>query len=74
MQIYFTCGKILDDFEGENQMASKDDRISLTLKCTECGEENYLTSKNKKKHPDRMEQKKYCPRCKKVTLHREKKK
>ena len=55
-------------------MASKDDRISLTLKCTECGEENYLTSKNKKKRPDRMEQKKYCPRCKKVTLHREKKK
>ena len=52
----------------------KDDRISLTLKCTECGEENYLTSKNKKKHPDRMEQKKYCPRCKTVTLHREKKK
>ena len=70
----FTCGKILDDFEGEIQMASKDDRIALTLKCTECGEENYLTSKNKKKHPDRMEQKKYCPRCKKVTLHREKKK
>ena len=40
-------------------MASKDDRISLTLKCTECGEEKYLTYKNKKKHPDRMEQKKY---------------
>ena len=52
----------------------KDDRISLTLKCTECGEENYLTSKNKKKHPDRIELKKYCPRCKKATLHREKKK
>ena len=67
--------RYLSDFEGENQMAKgKDDRISLTLKCTECGEENYLTSKNKKKHPDRLEQKKYCPRCKKVTLHREKKK
>ena len=66
--------RYLRDFEGENQMASKDDRISLTLKCTECGEENYLTSKNKKKHADRLELKKYCPRCKKVTLHREKKK
>ena len=65
--------RYLSDFEGENQMA-KDDRISLTLKCTECGEENYLTSKNKKKHADRLELKKYCPRCKKVTLHREKKK
>ena len=66
--------RYLSDFEGENQMASKDDRISLTLKCTECGEENYLTSKNKKKHADRLELKKYCPRCKKATLHREKKK
>ena len=70
----FELEKEIIDFEGEIQMASKDDRISLTLKCTECGEENYLTSKNKKKHPDRIELKKYCPRCKKVTLHREKKK
>ena len=55
-------------------MAKKEDRISLTLKCTVCGEENYLTSKNKKKHAERLELKKYCPRCKKSTLHREKKK
>ena len=55
-------------------MAKKEDRISLTLKCTVCGEENYLTSKNKKHHPDRLEQNKYCPRCRKVTLHREEKK
>lgn len=55
-------------------MAKKGDRISITLKCTECGEENYLTSKNKKKNPDRLETKKYCNRCKKQTLHREKKK
>lgn len=53
---------------------AKDDRYSLTLKCTVCGEENYLTSKNKKKHPDRLELNKYCPRCKKVTSHKEKKK
>ena len=52
----------------------KEDRISFVLKCTECGEENYLTSKNKKKHPDRLELKKYCPRCKKMTVHKEKKK
>lgn len=55
-------------------MASKQDRVSLTLKCTECGEENYLTSKNKKNNPDRLEKMKYCPRCQKKTLHREKKK
>ena len=52
----------------------KEDRISFVLKCQECGEENYLTSKNKKKHPDRLELNKYCPRCKKVTVHKEKKK
>ena len=40
----------------------KEDRISFVLKCQECGEENYLTSKNKKKHPDRLELNKYCPR------------
>ncbi len=55
-------------------MASKDDRISITLKCTVCGEENYLTEKNKKKKPDRLELNKYCNVCKKVTPHREKKK
>ena len=32
--------------EGEIIMAkSKEDRISFVLKCSECGEENYLTSK-----------------------------
>lgn len=55
-------------------MASKQDRFSITLKCTVCGEENYITSKNKKKNPDRLEKEKYCPRCQKKTLHREKKK
>ena len=53
---------------------AKDDRLHLTLTRTECGEENYLTQKNKKANPDRLEIKKYCPRCKKMTIHREKKK
>ena len=48
-------------------------RDSFTVKCTVCGEENYITSKNKKNNPDRLEIKKYCPRCKKVTVHKEKK-
>ena len=55
-------------------MAKKDDRSSITLKCTVCGEENYITSKNRKNNPDRLEKEKYCPRCQKKTLHREKKK
>jgi large subunit ribosomal protein L33 len=32
-----------------------------------------LGSKNKKNHPDRMEIKKFCSRCNKMTIHKEKK-
>ena len=47
-------------------------RVTFLMKCTVCGEENYLTEKNKKNDPDRLEMMKYCPRCKKQTLHKEK--
>ena len=40
-------------------------RDNIILKCTECGEENYINTKNKRNHPDRMEVNKYCPRCNK---------
>ena len=48
-------------------------RDNIILKCTECGEENYINTKNKRNHPDRMEVNKYCPRCNKKTVHKEKK-
>lgn len=48
-------------------------RENITLKCTVCGEENYINKKNKKTQPDRVEYKKYCPRCNKITVHKEKK-
>ena len=48
-------------------------RENITLKCTECNEENYIAKKNKKLHPDRVEYKKYCPRDNKMTVHKEKK-
>lgn len=47
-------------------------RDSIVLRCTECNEENYLTEKNKKNDPDRIELNKYCPKCRKVTLHKQK--
>lgn len=50
-------------------MASKRDQV--ILKCSECGEHNYITTRNKKTHPNKMEIKKYCSRCKKETLHKE---
>ncbi len=46
-------------------------RVNITLECTECGERNYISTKNKRTNPDRVEFKKYCPREKQVTLHRE---
>ncbi|HAY0766656.1 TPA: 50S ribosomal protein L33 [Enterococcus faecium] len=46
-------------------------RVNIALECTSCKERNYLTSKNKRNNPDRLEKQKYCPRERKVTLHRE---
>ena len=48
-------------------------RENITFKCSECGEENYIGTRNKRTHTEKMEIKKYCPRCNKVTLHKEKK-
>ena len=46
-------------------------RTLVTLACMECKRRNYTTDKNKANNPDRMELKKYCPWCKKHTVHRE---
>ena len=52
---------------------SKETRIKITLACQECKQRNYMTSKNKQKNPDRIEVQKYCPFCKKHTVHKESK-
>lgn len=46
-------------------------RVVVNLACTECGDRNYTTAKNKKTHPGRLELKKFCPRLNKYTIHRE---
>ncbi|NOY77643.1 MAG: 50S ribosomal protein L33 [Calditrichaeota bacterium] len=46
-------------------------RDIITLECTVCKERNYTTTKNKRKHPERIEIKKFCPRCNKHTVHKE---
>ncbi len=49
----------------------------MILECTEqresgvAGMSRYITTKNKKNTPDRMERRKYNPFLKKVTVHRE---
>ena len=53
-------------------MAKKGEaRIVINLACTVCKERTYTTSKNKRNDPHRLEVKKYCPRCRSHTLHRE---
>lgn len=46
-------------------------RDKIILACTECKQRNYITKKNKRNTTDRLELKKYCPFCKKHTVHRE---
>ncbi|MCJ7769860.1 50S ribosomal protein L33 [Chloroflexota bacterium] len=49
----------------------KDKRVIIHLSCTECKERTYTTTKNKSNDPQRMELKKYCPRCRTTRLHKE---
>ena len=46
-------------------------RIKVGLKCEECSEINYTTTKNTRTQTDKLEFKKYCSRDKKHTLHKE---
>ena len=58
-------------------MAKKGNRIQVILECTEHkasglpGTSRYVTTKNKKNTPDRMELKKFNPIMKKMTMHKE---
>ncbi len=46
-------------------------RLTITLACTDCKEQSYTSEKNRRNDPSRMELNKYCPRCRKHTMHRE---
>jgi large subunit ribosomal protein L33 len=46
-------------------------RINVTLECKTCRTRNYSTSKSKRNTPGKLELKKFCPRCRTHTLHRE---
>ena len=54
-------------------MAKKDVRMTITFACTVCKERNYTSQKNRRNDPNRLEINKYCPRCRKHTLHKEQK-
>ncbi|HYH01286.1 MAG TPA: 50S ribosomal protein L33 [Terriglobales bacterium] len=46
-------------------------REMITMQCTQCKEKNYTSTKNRKTTPDRIELKKFCPRCRKHQSHKE---
>jgi len=61
---------------------SKGPRIMITLECTECrqkgknmkrsnGVSRYLTSKNRRNTPEKLEISKFCRYCNKHTIHKE---
>ena len=58
-------------------MAKKGNRAQVILECTEHkdsgkpGMSRYVTSKNKKNTPERLEVKKFNPILKKMTVHKE---
>jgi len=58
-------------------MAKKANRVKVILECTEHknsglpGTSRYISNKNKKNTPERLELKKYNPILKKVTVHKE---
>ena len=57
-------------------MAKKGNRVQVILECTEhkdsgmAGTSRYITTKNKKNSPDRLEIKKFNPILKKMTIKR----
>ena len=56
---------------------AKGNRVQVVLECTEMkssglpGTSRYVTTKNRKNTPERLELKKYNPILKKMTLHKE---
>lgn len=46
-------------------------RDKIILACTECKSRNYFSTKNKRKHPERVEHRKYCSRCNQHRMHKE---
>ena len=58
-------------------MAKKGNRVQVILECTEhknsglSGTSRYITTKNKKNTPDRLEIKKFNPIMKKNTINKE---
>ena len=56
---------------GQRSTSMKIKERYVFLECTECKNRNYITKKNRRNDPDRLELAKFCPTCKKHTEHKE---
>ena len=56
---------------GIDVASSTDVRPKITLACEVCKHRNYITKKNRRNDPDRLEIKKFCPNCGTHQSHRE---
>lgn len=55
-------------------MGKKGSRVLLGLICEVCKSQNYVTEKNKINTTSAIKLNKYCRKCRKHTVHKEKKK
>ena len=46
-------------------------RDIVFFQCSDCKRKNYSSTKNKRKHNERLETKKFCRFCRHHTLHKE---
>ncbi len=47
------------------------DKKNVRLECSECKHINYLTRRNPKTTPEKLQQRKYCKYCRGTTIHKE---
>lgn len=52
-------------------MAKKGPRQHTGMKCTVCGDFNYITERNKTNTPEKLSLVKHCRSCRKHTEHKE---
>jgi large subunit ribosomal protein L33 len=55
-------------------MARSEAREYVSMECTACGSRNYRTQKRAKGQTYKVEVQKFCSRCRRHELHKEKKK
>jgi large subunit ribosomal protein L33 len=52
---------------------AKGKRPLFELECSECKKRNYISNRNVAETKEKLELKKYCSKCRKHTIHKEKK-